>query len=95
MRNWTWKHIHCNIHKLINLDILYQLLEDVIMQLIDWIVILINNVVAKMCFKQFTKLKKKRKSIVKSTKFIQLNKRFHQISDIIDLKNFKSFNKIK
>jgi len=54
-----------------------------------------NNIIAKMYFKQFTKRKKKNKNIVETTKSIQLNKRFCQISNITNLKTFKSFNKMK
>ncbi len=49
----------------------------------------------KTCFKESTKRKKKEKNIVDLLEFIQLNERFRQILSTIDLKTFKTFNKIK
>ncbi len=40
------------------------------MRLINQIVILINNIIAKTYFKQLTKQKKKNKSIIETTKSI-------------------------
>ena len=49
--NWIWNHKYCNVHKLMNFDILHQLFKNIIMRLINWCVILIKNVISNDRFK--------------------------------------------
>ena len=44
--NWTWKHEFCNIHKLMDLDILHQLIKGIVMRLINWCEALIEDVIS-------------------------------------------------
>ena len=69
INNWIWKHELCNVHTLMNIDILYQLFKDIVIKLINWTIALIDEMFAKNnqdFEKQLKKRRKKEKNMTQS-----------------------------
>ena len=88
---FMWHYCLFNIHKGIIVDILYQFLKGIIMQLIEWVWKLVSNVV---------QLKQKRRGTktitINMSAEAQLNQHFRQVLAFIGLKWFNNllFSKV-
>ena len=58
--NWTWNHEFCNVHKLMDLDILHQLFKGIVIRLIKWCEAMIEDVISVESSKRTVKRKKKK-----------------------------------
>ena len=89
MINFAWKHQLVNIHGVMIVDILHQLLKGIIMNMIEWTQILIDDI---------TPIKRKRRFdealIEEAPIAAQLDHRFDAVPSISDLQHFSKFSKI-
>ena len=89
MTNFAWKHQLVNIHGVMMVDILHQLLKGIIMNMIEWTQILIDDI---------TPIKRKRRFdealIEEAPIAAQLDHRFDVVPSFSDLQHFSKFSKI-
>lgn len=96
LKNFVWHHHLVNVHTILIVDILHQLLKKIIMRLIIWIQNLIKDHVISAAIKWTKKeVARLKKSLKQSVADIKLNYHFHQISSFVSLKLFKDFSKMK
>lgn len=96
LNNFAWRHHLVNVHTILAIDILHQLLKGIVMRLINWIQDLIKDHVIP------TAVKRTRKGVARPKKFleqsaadIKLDYRFRQVPSFVGLKLFKDFSKVK
>ena len=95
VRNWAWRHKHCNIHMLMDVDILHQLLKGVVIRLIDWCTALIDDVIGTNPNAVRRTKKQGKKKVSESTASIRLDGRSRQVPGFTGLKLFDHFSKVK
>ncbi len=85
--NFVWKHELVNIHVIMMIDILHQLLKSTVMYLIQWLETIIKNITLTIS------LKRKRDSqiITNTTHDMQLNQRFRVVLSYSELRRFHDF----
>jgi hypothetical protein len=90
MKNFVWKHNLINIHEIMMMNILHQLIKKMIMHLLIWI---------RFLLKTHLFVNRKRKNI--SIRFKDLSEfdkfdiRFKSVSSFTELKTFFSFSNVK
>ena len=89
VRNFAWNHALVNIHSIIMVDILHQLLKGMVMTLIKWIQSLIEDVIPAS-----RKRNGQRRTIYQAAAAFQLDDRFAQIPCFGGLKTFPHFSTI-
>lgn len=89
IHNFAWNHSHVNIHGIIMLDILHQLLKGCIMTLLKWIRSLIDNSVQSS-----RKRKNIKQGLNEASPTIQLDARFRQVPEFTGLKRFTGFSAV-
>ena len=90
MENFAWSYYYMNIYKSMSVDVLYQLYKGIVIDLINWVVELINRTPNPTRTQNLTKQKQ---SIIPSTTL--LDDRFHSIPQYTGLKHFKDFSHIR
>lgn len=96
LKNFVWHHYLVNVHIILTVDILHQLLKRIVMRLIIWIQNLIKDHVISAAIKRTKKeVARSKKSLKQSVADVKLNYRFHQILSFVSLKLFKDFSKMK
>lgn len=93
--NWAWKHKYCNIHTLMDVDILHQLFEGVFMRLINWCTALMEDVLGTSGKAMRKRSAKGKEKVAESAASIQLDERFRQVHGFTGLKRFSHFSKVK
>ncbi|KAI9840208.1 MAG: hypothetical protein M1837_001836 [Sclerophora amabilis] len=89
--NFAWKHHHVNIHGIMMVDVLHQLLKGIIMHLIQWTQTLLTDVV-----KPTRKRRRNQTSLIVNTPgWVQLDHRFRQVPHYTGLKRFTHFSEVK
>jgi hypothetical protein len=90
VKNFVWKHNLINIHEIMMMNILYQLMKKMIMHLLIWIKILLKTHL-------FVNRKRKNFSIKFKdlSEFDKLDIRFKSVSSFIELKTFFNFSNVK
>jgi hypothetical protein len=91
VQNFVWKHELVNIHVIMMIDILHQLLKSTVMYLIQWLETIIKNITSTLSLKR----KRDSKTITDTTHDMQLNHRFQIILSYSELKCFHDFLFIK
>ncbi len=90
MKNFVWKHNLINIHEIMMMNILHQLMKKMIMHLLIWI---------KFLLKIYLSVNRKRKNFsIRFKDLSELDKfdtRFKNVSSFIELKTFFSFSNVK
>lgn len=88
--NFAWKHHLVNIHEVLHIDILHQLLKGIVSRLMQWI----QDHLEKEIGGGVSGGKKKSTTIQKSGWILQLDDRFRQIPAFPGLKVFGNFSNI-
>jgi hypothetical protein len=90
VKNFVWKHNLINIHEIMMMNILHQLMKKMIMHLLIWI---------RFLLKTHLSVNRKRKNFSIRFKdlseFDKLDTRFKSVSSFIELKTFFSFSNVK
>jgi type IV secretory pathway VirB3-like protein len=90
VKNFVWKHNLINIHEIMMMNILHQLMKKMIMHLLIWI---------KFLLKIYLSVNRKRKNFsIRFKDLSELDKfdtRFKNVSSFIELKTFFSFSNVK
>jgi hypothetical protein len=83
IRNFVWSHDLMNIHEIMMINVLHQLLKNMIMHLLNWLRSLLKTEIS---------ISKKRK---RSKKLSRLDARFKCVTFFTELKIFNHFNRVK
>ena len=96
LKNFAWRHHLVNVHAILTVDILHQLLKGIVMRLLTWIQDLIKDHVVPTATKRTRKgVARPKKSLEQSAADIKLDHRFRQVPDFVGLILFKEFSKVK
>ncbi len=89
--NFVWKHELVNIHIIMMINILHQLLKSTVMYLIQWLEMIIKNITSTISLKR----KRDSQTIADITHDVQLNQRFRVVFSYSELRRFHDFLFIK
>jgi len=87
VQNFAWKHELVNIHIIMMIDILHQLLKSTVMYLIQWLEMIIKNITSTISLKR----KRDSQTIADTTHDVQLNQRFQVVLSYSELRCFHDF----
>ncbi len=87
VQNFVWKHELVNIHVIMMIDILHQLLKSTVMYLIQWLEMIIKNITLTISLKR----KRDSQTIADTTHDVQLNQRFQVVLSYSELRCFHDF----
>jgi len=87
VQNFAWKHELVNIHVIMMIDILHQLLKSTVMYLIQWLEMIIKNITSTISLKR----KRDSQTIADTTHNVQLNQRFQVVLSYSELRCFHDF----
>lgn len=90
VHNFAWSHHLVNIHDIMSVDILHQLLKGIVMRLIEWIQELVPQILPRS-----RKRKQGDLRITTARPSAQLDHRFSQVPSFPGLKTFKHFSAVK
>ena len=90
VENFAWKHPHLNIHKVMMIDVLHQLLKGIVMYLITWTKDLVASAIPMV-----RKRKGQGRTVAESSGTVQLDERFRCVPQFTGLKLFKEFSRVK
>jgi len=85
--NFVWKHELVNIHVIMMIDILHQLLKSTVMYLIQWLEMIIKNITSMISLIR----KYDSQIIANTTHDMQLNQRFRVVLSYSELRHFHDF----
>ncbi len=91
VQNFAWKHELVNIHVIMMIDILHQLLKSTVMYLIQWLEMIIKNITSTISLKR----KRDSQTIADTTHDVQLNQRFQVVLSYSELRHFHDFLFVK
>ena len=91
VQNFVWKHELVNIHVIMMIDILHQLLKSTVMYLIQWLETIIKNITSTISLKR----KRDSQTIANTAHDLQLNQRFRVVLSYSELRRFHDFLFVK
>ena len=94
LSNFAWRHSFVNIHAVMMIDILHQLLKGIVMRLVDWIVHLIAEEV-KENNRGRKRPRNSKRTVAEAKASVQLDERFRQVSMFTGLKRFQHFSSVQ
>ena len=92
--NFAWRHSFVNVHTVMMVDILHQLLKGIVMRLVEWVVALIAEQI-KEDRRRYRRPRNSKKTIAGAKASIQLDQRFRQVENFTGLKRFQSFSSVQ
>ena len=94
LRNFAWRHSFVNVHTVIMVDILHQLLKGIVMRLVEWVVALIAEQI-KEDRRRHRRPKNSKRTVAGAKASIQLDQRFRQVETFTGLKRFHNFSNVQ
>ena len=87
--NFAWSHHYVNIHEVMMVDILHQLLKGTVGHMLEWLIELIAQTTAS------TKKQGKGQSLQSASGKLQLDERFRAVPAFTGLKRFDHYSQVK